>query len=432
MPAVSAIAAGVGIDPAGDRALFLSEVTRLLFAAGEGRSALRPFREAPPAPADNGAVIRVPVPLSTEVWARAVFHRAVSPEELIEAILRDRHAALLAHGLSGLDDETLAYFVEHPSLLTFLYERAPGAFAAFGDAFHVVGGRVAVPGGDDAVPLWEAVVGERVSAPDRFAKLLFGESDGRIAYLYGVISGADGPAARFALGSWIPDRHLRLERFTRLAASCISNYSEWRVDALPFSRPLSDLAVLLLRIRVLPTGAPAAPARRAFWAEAFNVSGSIPGEGHTPTSTIGSETEGEGGLVDAAWLVGTSANVDMYSRGARFDQLAFGQRVFAAEGDGPIGVGSTADAITAIRAFGANRMLLLTLERIGVRRPAVYIAALRPAAGGDLRRPRAPLLVDGAVSGGPCAGVANAPGENDRRRRGGAAGALDRPHRAGR
>jgi hypothetical protein len=377
-PAVSAIAARVGVDAARDRGMFLSDAIRLSYAVGDGR-ALRGSRAARTGSSDDTAV-RVPVPLTAQVWSRAVFHRPVASNELIEAILGDRRAALLAYGLNGVDDETLAYLVEHPTLITFLHERAAGAFAAFGDAFHVSGDHVAVPGGPDAVPLWEAVVHERISAPERFARVLFGESDGRLAYLYGVISGADAAAARFALGTWISDRQLRLERFRRLATVCISNYGEWDVDALPFSRPLSDLAVLLLRLRVLPTGVPAPPASRRFWAEVFDVGASIPGEGRSAAvSAAGAEANAGIGLVDAAWLVEVTGSVDMYSRGDRLDQLAFGQRVFAGEGDGPIGSGSTAEAIEATRSFSGHRMLLLTLERLGVRRPAVYKAALKPA-----------------------------------------------------
>ena len=379
-PAVSAIAARVGIEASRDRAMFLSDMTRLLYTAGDGRSAPRPARIVRIGP-EADAVVRVPVPLAATVWSRAVFHRVVTADALIETILGDRAAALLAHGLTGMDDETLAFLADHPSLLTFLHEHAAGAFAAFGDSFHVSGGRVSVPGGTEVEPLWEAVVHERVSAPERFARLLFGESGGRLAYLYGAVASADGPAARFALGSWIPDPHLRLERFTRLAGNCIGNYSEWHVEALPFSRPLSDLPVLLLRMRVRPTGAPAAPATRAFWAEVFNASDTIPGEEPAAaTAGSGADLKGEAGLIDAAWLVDVTGRVDMYSRGERLDQLAFGQRVFAASADTASSPGSTADALTAVKAFGLDRMLLLTLERIGVRRPSVYTVVLRAAA----------------------------------------------------
>ncbi|MQA30580.1 MAG: hypothetical protein GEU82_12225 [Luteitalea sp.] len=365
-PAVSAIAARLGIEAARDRVDFLSEVTRLLYTPPDVGNRLRALQSAARAPSSDAGAVRVPVPLPAEVWGRAVFRRAVSREELIAAIVSDRSAALLAHGLTGADDETLAFFADHPALLTFLYERAAGAFAAFGDTFRVAGGRIVVPGGAEAEPLWEAVVHESVSAPERFARALFASPGGRIAYLHSVIASADQAAARFALGLWMADEGARIERFIRLADTCISSYHEWRVHELPFSRPLSDLAVLLLRLQVLPTGAPAPPAGRAFWAGVLDIGDLPPG--------VGLAAPAAGALVDAAWLVEATGGGDMYTRGERLDQFAFGQRVFA-----ELPEESVAGAGQTLRAFPGYRMLLLTLERIGIRNPAVYTAALRQA-----------------------------------------------------
>src|SRR3954469_1030733 len=100
MPGVAAIAAHLGIDAARDRAAFLSEITRLLYTPGEGRTLARIARAAGTVAAGSGATIRVPVPLPAEVWGRAVFHRAVSLDDLIEAIVTERRAALVAHGLT--------------------------------------------------------------------------------------------------------------------------------------------------------------------------------------------------------------------------------------------------------------------------------------------------------------------------------------------
>jgi hypothetical protein len=54
--------------------------------------------------------VRVPLPLSPDVWATRVFDRRVPVPRLGAAILRDRSAALLYYGLAALDAETLAYF----------------------------------------------------------------------------------------------------------------------------------------------------------------------------------------------------------------------------------------------------------------------------------------------------------------------------------
>ena len=79
----------------------------------------------------------------------------------------------------------------------------------------------------------------------------------------------DAPRAAFALGAWMTDPVVRLARFQALVEVCGRSYREWRLETLPFSKPLHDLAILLLRMQVDETGVPAAPGSRAFWSEAF-------------------------------------------------------------------------------------------------------------------------------------------------------------------
>jgi hypothetical protein len=81
------------------------------------------------------------------------------------------------------------------------------------------------------------------------------------------------------------------------------------------------------------------------------------------------------GPVDAAWLASATSTGSQYQRGDRIDQLAFGQRVFA---DLPPSERSA--ALDAVRLFPSYRMLMLTLERIGVRQPSTFALAARQAA----------------------------------------------------
>ena len=119
------LARTLGLDPERDRARFLSELTRLVYTPPAGRhpeiddqlrAAARP---QPPARTGRPAVT-VPVPLTAELWSRAVFRRPVPADALVAAIAADRKAALLAYGLAALDDETLDYLSREPSA-------APGA-----------------------------------------------------------------------------------------------------------------------------------------------------------------------------------------------------------------------------------------------------------------------------------------------------------------
>src|SRR5204862_3542408 len=97
----------------------------------------------------------VPIPLSASVWSEAVFHRQIAPADLFSAVIADRNAALLCHGLSALDSDTLLFLGQHHPVITKLYERVPASFAAFGGSVKVRQSRMIVPGGDVAIPLWE-------------------------------------------------------------------------------------------------------------------------------------------------------------------------------------------------------------------------------------------------------------------------------------
>jgi hypothetical protein len=84
--------------------------------------------------------------------------------------------------------------------------------------------------------------------------------------------------------------------------------------------------------------------------------------------------------IDAAGLArlvaagGLSRGADIRVRVERLDQFAFGQRVFA--GAPPA---EMFDVFVAVRAFRRYRMLMLTLERIGITAPSTYAAAARLA-----------------------------------------------------
>ena len=54
----------------------------------------------------------------------------------------------------------------------------PGAFAVFGPSVRVRAGRVVVPGGTDAEPLWQAIVGAEPARPAAFVRRLFGDESG--------------------------------------------------------------------------------------------------------------------------------------------------------------------------------------------------------------------------------------------------------------
>jgi hypothetical protein len=378
-----ALARAIGIEPVPDPARLVTELVRLIYAQPkenrESRdSTLRRLiaycKSAGPT-AHGARVDLVPMPLTALMWSQSVFHRAIAPGELFAAVMSDEAAALLAYGLAALDDETLQFFEDHPAVIARLYEHDAAVFGAFSEHLHIRNGRVVVPGSDTAVPLWEAILNEKATQPARFAIELFAKRDGRIAYLYDTIGHLDPGRAAFALGLWIEDPAERIIRFKALASATASAFREWDATRYPFARPTHDLVSMLSRARVGAGGAPGFPASRAVWARAFEAA---PRGGEETPDVVATSRRGWGPgaieTIDAAWLAETIVSGGSRSRPERIDQFAFGERVFAAADDAAL-----PDVVMAIRAFPRFRMLMLTLERIGVSRPSVYAALAKQA-----------------------------------------------------
>jgi hypothetical protein len=386
----------LGIDPVPDRGRFIAEVTRLVFdlegrnpstaaflqslrlktqAAGsktrrQQRTPANPDREDLPPSFEL-----VPVPLSADVWSDAIFHRRVPVDELVTAIIADRPATLICRGLTALDDETLEFFAGHGSLLFRLYERSAPAFAVFSSALRIHGNRI-IPPGADALPaghdrdaigvLWEAVIGEKLTKPDRFVIALFEASEGRLAYLYDLAAHLDPARRAFVLGLWIDDAGKRIDRFRALATAGLGAFKDWHLRTMPYGRAAWDLAMSVTRLEVAPNGAPRSPAARAFWTRTFANTDAA------DEALVARDFEDA--PFDAAWLAEVLGEVDPRQRVERLDQIALAQRRF-----GRVGVEHAGAVFVALHALSQARMLMLTLDRIGVAAPAVYAAAARHA-----------------------------------------------------
>jgi hypothetical protein len=365
-----AFARAAGIAPAPERARFVAELARLLHQSAEPHKP-RTKRAAPVLPAIDGistAVEAVPIPLTVDVWSQAVFRRPVAPNAIVGAILADSRAAHLCYGLAALDDETLRFFADHPDDLSALYESGAALFAAFGGNLHVSGNRILAPGGPIASAMWETVIGEKLDRPERFIRALFRRGDGRLAYLYDTVAELDAPHAAFALNLWMNDPGMRVSRFKEFAAVVRGAFPQWQPGKLPFSRPVHDIASMLARVGVESNGSPSFPAQRAAWAWVFDA--------HDAPSDVPNLTRANDDPIDAAWLARHVASAELRQRGEQLDQLAFARRVFALAATSEAG-GS--ELLTAIRAFPHCRMLMLALERMGVRQASVYAAAARRA-----------------------------------------------------
>ncbi len=158
-------------------------------------------------------------------------------------MLSDRSTALLYHGLAGLDDETLAWLGPERETLRHLLRHA-GAFAVFGPSVRVRAGRVVVPGGAEAEPLWQAIVGAEPARPAAFVRRLFGDESGDLAWFYDALANLDEPRLRFATSASLP-APARIERVRALLDVFESNGNEWQAEKQPFSRRPFDPAISL-------------------------------------------------------------------------------------------------------------------------------------------------------------------------------------------
>ena len=353
---IAALSDAIPLSPAPDRARFVAEAIRVVYSWPQtGPYSNEPMRRRIAALLSDAGSSHthdeVPVPLPADVWSQAVFHKTVGRDDLVGAILADRTASLLCYGLAAMDDETLQFLADHAPLLSRLAERSPATFAAFAESVHIRNGRVAVPGGDAAAATWESIVGEKLEHPDKFVEQLFEADRGRIAYLFDVLSHVDAATLTLTIGTaHAPDALKRLASLARRA------FPEWDVAAAPFVRPPADLAAFFARLHSTTDAEGGAPnlGTPAFWQKVFDESGG------SPDATT-----------DIAWLADTVLAHPGRERERRLELFSFTGRALASSaGD---------ETISAAHGFGAFPVLMLTLERMGIKTPSLYIAAAQQA-----------------------------------------------------
>jgi hypothetical protein len=311
----------------------------------------------------------VPLPLGPEAWSRLVVPAEGMAGNPLTALLSDRRAALLYYGLMSLEAPTRALMVSDPALLAGLLEGIrPSVVASLGRSLRVRNGRVDVPGGAEAVPLWEALVDRRISEPGRFFLELLRRDRGRLALFYDAIDHLDPPHQAFALSLRLSDSTLRLEREKALYAAFVPSVVGWDIEARPFRRIAYDAVHVLMITRVLPSGDLPFPAGRRFWETAL-ASWDLPDD---PARSV--RDAGGDAAIDAAWLVDRLCVENPAKRQHSVALWQFGQRVFA--GTAP---SALPDVLVALRGFTRFRTLALTLDRMGIADPATYAAAARQA-----------------------------------------------------
>lgn len=293
---------------------------------------------------------------------------------VLPTIVRDRPSALLYAGLMALDDETLVWLDQHRRVVDRLRDRAP-VFAAFARSIRIHGGVVDVPGGGDAAGAWRSLVGQSPSEPEAFLEALTANADGGQVHFLDAVMYA--PAATQAA---IVKRAIARPASLAVIFQAFHGATVgWTVDRQPFVRPLQDPA-WALALADLPGDSLGGPA----WLPAVLVRATArdawPAEPKALPAALPS------GDVEwlARWLFERPDDIL-----ARARLLRFAQRL------GHLDQATPADAEIALRTFRDLPSLAATLERIGLRDPALVARVGRAAYGlgrsGD-RETIAPLL----------------------------------------
>ncbi len=354
----TALAREAGLDPGLEPWRAVMDVIARVHLTRAGRSPapqLEAYLNGAPDSAES-----VPSPLALASW-QALLKREVPANKLLAALLADHRASLLYHGLMSVDEPTLGALVQDPETLDSLYHERASAFAVFSGALSVHDGAVQVPGGAGSRELWEELVREPVARPAAFIQALFDREEGRLAFFFDSVARLDPASQRFALAeSAAPDR--RADRF-RALWSVFAACAPWWDASRQVSRPEVDASRVLIEVRVGPEGSLSPPASQALWRAALAAGPLQP----VSPARLGPEP------ADAAWLVEQIAGA---APGAALERLAafrFGQRVLAAADP------SAPDTLQALRGFIRYPGLLLSLERIGIRDPALLSACVRHA-----------------------------------------------------
>jgi hypothetical protein len=386
----AAFAGIVGLSPEMPRARILPTAIRVLWEAPEGADPAADRQRArvlgylrqlaaterarartAEVPAAGDAGDTVPGLLPPATWL------AILPGEsdwngcLFAAIVGTRRGALLYHGLAAVDERTRAFLAGHADLLKELIaDKRVGIFATLGGSLRIDNGRLVVPGGANAVPLWEAAVDERSTDLPAFVARLYARDSGRLALLYDGVAHLEPAAQRFALSLDVPAAGgQRVDRFRAFCDAAGEALGRWKPADRPFERSPYDAVHLLLSTPFTHEGQPAGPSWPTLWESVFASFLDADEE-----AVLGKLVVPAADRFDAAELVKRVAVGDAVARRERAETWFFAARVFPR-----VERRAARDLLVVLRGVSRFPTLAQTLERLGIATPSTYVAAVRVA-----------------------------------------------------
>ena len=138
---------------------------------------------------------RVPIIFEERFWLRRFFEGNRPVGGLLRAFAENIPSARLYAGLAAMNDEARRLVVETYTSRELL-EVHPSSLLAYGSALSAREGALLLPGGAEAAPAWESLVGVRPDRPKRFVRRLFSQDQGKpLAFYHTLIN--------------LPERHQR-------------------------------------------------------------------------------------------------------------------------------------------------------------------------------------------------------------------------------
>ena len=294
------------------------------------------------------------VPLPAPAFWSTIFRKDHEP--LLELVSEPEHL-LTYFGLMELDRDTLTWLVANPAVLKRLHDDHAIVFSGFASGIRVRAGAMVVPGGSDAVPVWEYVVDAPAGEPARFLEQLLSRDGGRLAYFYSTAASLDRTRLAFLIGP--PSANPEALRERRVYAEAIKQLfaqacPSWDPMLQPLFRPPLDPSFVVALIQVQPPGVVGPD----WWPSLF---ARMAGSDDWPARPKDTLSRIEPRSANAHWLLSFVFENPQRSED-RWQWVRFAQRHVGAAPDT-----AAHEVEVVLRTFKDMPALALALERMGIK-----------------------------------------------------------------
>jgi hypothetical protein len=312
--------------------------------------------------APGSSPITIAAPLTADHWRDVLELRGRT--ELFPALISNRPALLVAGAALAADPSLRGLLERDRALLRWLIRTAPGAFLTASRGLRIENGRIAVPGGTAAEPIWEALAVEKVTRPADFIRALVARDSGRLAWLYGAIANMspDRMAAVFGPGPV----EAQVEQTQAMLDAFRTGDQNWKIEEHPFLRSVADSWMVTTQV-ALTGGQVAAPNWQWLWEAVFERSDLSRREAINVRRTPASP-------VTLTWLAARIASSPPRERRERFETVRLAQTIF-----GEVAEANATEVLIALAGYRHYHSLIVTLDRMGIRAPRTYARAVEAA-----------------------------------------------------